>query len=185
MWRDYRWHGFPIISTWIDEAGEGETADMSELWSRISSEVASANALVIYIEPQDLPLKGALIEVGMALALGKSVFAVMPGFVLESPSLRPVGSWLRHPLVTISPALDVALNAAKSVAAPVVEEAPRVVAWRVEIKQFHQLRHYLHMEVRTEKEAWSIANELDQAAYNPRVLRITEEVRTKESADGK
>lgn len=42
MWQRERELGAPIISTWIDEAGEGETASMSELWERITREVLSA-----------------------------------------------------------------------------------------------------------------------------------------------
>lgn len=105
MWRDYRSAGYPIISTWIDEDGEGATADLGELWSRIIAEVTSAKRLVLYAEPYDLPLKGALVEVGMALAAGVPVVAVLPGIALEPRSMRPIGSWLKHPLVFI--ALDV------------------------------------------------------------------------------
>lgn len=101
MWRDFRADGWPIISTWIDEDGQGATADMGELWPRIASEVARSDALILYAEPGDLPLKGALIEVGMALACGIPVYAILPGVQLESRSMRPIGSWLAHPLVTI------------------------------------------------------------------------------------
>lgn len=40
MWRHYRdVHKIPIISSWIDEAGEGQTDDFSKLWIRIISEI--------------------------------------------------------------------------------------------------------------------------------------------------
>src|SRR5690606_5090911 len=39
MWRKLRDHGHPIISTWIDEAGEGESHDLGDLWGRILREV--------------------------------------------------------------------------------------------------------------------------------------------------
>lgn len=67
--------GCQIISTWIDEAGEGQTANYSELAQRCISEVQKADVLVLYCEPGEL-LKGALIEVGAALALGKEVRCV-------------------------------------------------------------------------------------------------------------
>ena len=99
MWQDLgnRW---PICSTWIDEAGEGETSDLSELWVRIHREIASSNAMVLYVRDGDLPLKGAFIETGMAIACGVPIFAVVNGITLEPRSLRPIGSWLNHPLVT-------------------------------------------------------------------------------------
>jgi hypothetical protein len=31
-WLEYRAQGEPIISTWIDEAGEGASADLHDLW---------------------------------------------------------------------------------------------------------------------------------------------------------
>lgn len=101
MWRRLRAEGAPIISTWIDEDGEGATADFGDLWSRICSEVTGAKALILYAEPDDLPLKGAFIEVGMALAASIPVYAVLPGIRLEPRSMRPVGSWLAHPGVHI------------------------------------------------------------------------------------
>lgn len=108
MWRSYRAAGWPISSTWIDEAGEGETADFGELWERIRVEVNDADALILYAEPGDLPLKGALIEVGMALHLGMPIFAVLPGVELDVRSLRPIGSWLAHPCVRRVESVDVA-----------------------------------------------------------------------------
>lgn len=111
MWRNLRSQGWPIISTWIDEDGEGATDDFGELWSRIEREVTSATRLIFYAEPDDLPLKGALIEAGMALAAGVPVYAVLPGVNLHPRSWRPVGSWLAHPNVTIAPSLAAALRA--------------------------------------------------------------------------
>lgn len=89
-----------ITSSWIDEAGEGETADFGSLWVRIFAEITSADALLLYAETDDFPLKGAIVEVGAAIAMGKPVFAILPGVHLEERTLRPVGSWMAHPLVT-------------------------------------------------------------------------------------
>ena len=110
MWRRLRAEGWPIISTWIDEDGEGETGDFGELWHRIEREVTTASRLVFYAEPDDLPLKGALIEAGMALAAGVPVYAVLPGVQLEPRSMRPVGSWLAHPNVKIVDSIEAALS---------------------------------------------------------------------------
>jgi hypothetical protein len=100
MWRRFRdERGAPIISTWIDEAGEGETADFGELWERIHEEVARSTRLVLYVEAGDFPLKGALIEVGMALSLRRDVWVMGRGVTIEGRTCRPLGSWIKHPCV--------------------------------------------------------------------------------------
>lgn len=67
--------GEPIISTWIDEAGPGESSDLSDLWHRCILEASSADILILYREPGDA-LKGAWVELGAALASGVIVYAV-------------------------------------------------------------------------------------------------------------
>lgn len=109
MWRELRDRGVKINSTWIDEAGEGETQDFAELWTRIDLEINRSKALVLYAETDDFPLKGALIEVGIAIGLGIPVRVVIPGVRLEKRSMRPVGSWLLHPLVSVCRSVEEAL----------------------------------------------------------------------------
>ncbi|KVP17017.1 hypothetical protein [Burkholderia ubonensis] len=113
QWRLLRdilgWH---IVSSWIDEAGQGQTADFSELWVRIEAEIKGAERLILYVEPGDFPLKGALVEVGIALAAGVKVFVVAPGVTIEPRTRRPLGSWIDHPLVTLAPNMEVALKGA-------------------------------------------------------------------------
>lgn len=99
MWRSLRSAGWSITSSWIDEAGEGETEDFSDLWLRINDEIWQSDALILYAEATDFPLKGALIEVGMALAFSKPVFVCLPGVCLEGRTARPIGSWIFHPSV--------------------------------------------------------------------------------------
>lgn len=91
IWQAFRQEGFSIVATWIDEAGPGETADMGELWQRCIQEAKNVSALVLYREDNE-PLKGALVEVGAALANGVPVFTVGCGNLSEY-------SWLHHPLV--------------------------------------------------------------------------------------
>ena len=74
MWQHHRAIGVPIISTWIDEAGPGETTDWVDLWRRSIAEAGSAAALVLY-RVGDEVLKGAWAELGAALASGVPVFA--------------------------------------------------------------------------------------------------------------
>jgi len=74
-WQKLREEGRPIISTWIDESGAGQTADWRDLWTRCVTEAARASALIVYREPGEI-LKGAWIEVGAALSAGVPVFGV-------------------------------------------------------------------------------------------------------------
>jgi hypothetical protein len=81
--------GVEIISTWIDESDEGESADMSDLWVRCVEEASTCDLLVAYHMP-DEQWKGAFVEIGAALAHGRYVYVIG----------RPPGSWVSHPLVT-------------------------------------------------------------------------------------
>lgn len=110
MWRKLRDGGVKIKSTWIDEAGEGQTDCLTDLWRRIDYEVGEADCLLLYIHPDDFPLKGALIEVGIALGRGKRILIVNDGVTLEARSLRPLGSWAMHPLVTFHDTMRHALD---------------------------------------------------------------------------
>lgn len=67
--------GYPIISTWIDEAGDGQSRDFADLWRRCVSEAANAEVLVFNAEPGEL-FKGAWVELGAALGNGVPVLAV-------------------------------------------------------------------------------------------------------------
>lgn len=108
MWRHMREGGWSINSSWIDEAGPGETKDLSELWCRIEREVHAADGLILYVEPNDLPLKGALVEVGLALADGKLVAVVLPKSALGFDILKSLGSWVHHPCVDVFTNLEAA-----------------------------------------------------------------------------
>jgi hypothetical protein len=86
MWRDLRASGWPIISTWIDEADEGATTDWGALWERCIAEAATADALLGYHQHRDV-WKGAYVEIGAALA------HEVPVHIWGAP----LGSWMRHP----------------------------------------------------------------------------------------
>lgn len=111
MWRELRARGWPIISTWIDEAGPGETADLGELWQRIEREIRGSRGVVLFAQAEDFPLKGALVEVGMAIGAGLPVAVVLPDGVEDWRSCRPVGSWVRHPLVQFRATVEGAMAA--------------------------------------------------------------------------
>jgi hypothetical protein len=103
-WRGLRAAGVPVISTWSDEAGPGETADFSDLWSRCIREASTAAALIVYAEDGDV-LKGGFVEVGAALGCGVPVFAV---------GTQAGWTFTNHPLVTkcgsVAEALRLALR---------------------------------------------------------------------------
>lgn len=112
FWKQARAEGAPIISSWIDEAGEGETADFGELWTRIQQEVSTAERLVFFAQADDFPFKGALVEVGIALQAGVPVFLVIdPDINLDERTLRPLGSWAKHPGVHWVPTVHDAFTA--------------------------------------------------------------------------
>lgn len=104
--------GWKITCSWIDEAGAGESSDLGLLWTRIESEISGSERLILYVEPGDFPLKGALIEVGMAVAHRIPIRVVAPGVMLDPISFRPIGSWVRHPLVSFCDSMGEALEGA-------------------------------------------------------------------------
>lgn len=105
MWRALRDSGVRITSTWIDEAEEGKTDSFYELWLRIVEEIRQADELILYVERDDFPLKGALVEVGIAIAMKKIVWVVAPNVEIQRRSMRPIGSWAHHPQVRFSPSV--------------------------------------------------------------------------------
>jgi hypothetical protein len=121
MWRKFRRQGIPISSSWIDEDGQNQTDDFGELWERITNEIKSSNAVVLYAEDDDFPLKGAFIEAGIALGLGVPVVVCLPNVTLTQ-SFRPIGSWIAHPLVSRVDDVEAAVNLALYTRAPVSSE---------------------------------------------------------------
>jgi len=93
--------GYRINSTWIDAVVNQTPVAYEELWPRICEEVSRCDCLVLYVQPEDFPLRGAFVEVGMALAAGKPVRVVAPGVPLAAEDFKPLGSWAKHPLVHI------------------------------------------------------------------------------------
>ena len=77
---------------WLKRAEHGETmegADFRELWHECQEDVKNADAFLLYAEDDD-HLRGALVEVGFALAHGVRVIVVTP---VEDP-ITLLGSWL-------------------------------------------------------------------------------------------
>jgi hypothetical protein len=102
-WRRLRDEGWPVISTWIDEAGEGESKSLANLATRCIDEARSCTDFILYSEPGDV-LKGALLECGAALANGVPVYGVGTG-----PSISRV--FENHPCWRICDTVEDALCA--------------------------------------------------------------------------
>lgn len=106
VWRALRDEaGWNIVSTWIDDVPG------VELWTRIRREISLCGGLILYVCADDLPIKGALVAVGMALAMSRPVVVVWEGRPGIKPYGAPLGSWLFAPGVylcdTLAGARDV------------------------------------------------------------------------------
>ncbi len=100
-WQALRASGVPIVSTWIDESGEGQTSDWGDLWARSVREASTASAFVMYVEPGETH-RGSLVEIGAAILAGVPVFWVGPA----------VGSVRRARGVTICVTIEDAIGRA-------------------------------------------------------------------------
>lgn len=111
MWVEMRdTHGFNINSSWVDAAAAGSEVEFDLLWEAIAAEIARCDCLVLYVAPEDFPLKGAFVEVGMALAGGKPIRIVAPGVKLDPLDCKPLGSWAKHPLVKFVASVEEAFS---------------------------------------------------------------------------
>lgn len=97
MWRALRQAGYPIISSWIYEAGVDTTSDWPGLWVRCVHEVQAATCLILYLEEGEM-LKGALVELGVAFATD------IPVYLVTEDSSHSYSACL-HPLVIWCPDL--------------------------------------------------------------------------------
>lgn len=102
-WREFRdGMGYQIISRWIDTGDKyiGTTAgdamsdlDYRQLWRECVQDVRDCDVLVLYVEEGE-HLKGALIELGIALGLKKEIIVTGP--------LGDNGTWHYHDKVEVS-----------------------------------------------------------------------------------
>lgn len=101
-WIKLRDQGLNITSTWIDEAGPGKSSNLSDLCERCVREAYQCNLMIVYREDGDY-LKGAFIEMGIALAAKVKVYLVGP--------VLPAGSvFTHHPNVYHFSNIEDALN---------------------------------------------------------------------------
>ncbi len=101
MWRNFKKIGANIISTWIDESDDQATVSFPDLWHRIQEEILACDRFIFYAEPEDFPVKGALVEIGLAIAYVKPIWVLGNNIDVEKPTYRPFGSWVMHHSVTV------------------------------------------------------------------------------------
>jgi hypothetical protein len=120
MWRKLRMEGYNIIATWIDYADGSAIADWQKLWLDCTKEAAAANITLLYVEKDD-EIRGAYVEMGIAIANHRRVMFVNPDRVHVSDAIN-------HPLVTQYDNLYDALAVIRKL-------SDQAEAWRVKDKR--------------------------------------------------
>lgn len=90
MKKSYDWSHIHFTASWLELPRNHDKPDV--LWTQVLTDIRMSHFLVLYIEEGDLPLQGALVEVGMALAYDVPVFIV-------APAQLQLNNWTGHPLV--------------------------------------------------------------------------------------
>jgi hypothetical protein len=103
MWRELRSQGYNIIATWIDYPSDDHVLDWEKLWVDCFNEAKAAAVTLVYIEQGD-QLRGAYVEMGIAMASGAMVF-------IANPHKERITDAIHHPLVTEFDTLAGALDA--------------------------------------------------------------------------
>ena len=111
MWRDLRDQGISFSSSWIDDQDDALLSDGPNFWEKCIKEVLSSSRLILYVEENDFPLKGSLVEIGAALSNDIPVYVVAKDIVVDQETFRPLGSWITHPLVKLVSSLEEAISA--------------------------------------------------------------------------
>lgn len=96
-WRAVRDNGYEIVSQWIDTEDkftlDPTDLDFVKLWEMCLADIKSCDVLVLYVEDGER-LKGALVELGAAIALNKEI--IVTGRIGDN------GSWHNHPKIEVS-----------------------------------------------------------------------------------
>jgi hypothetical protein len=104
MWRDLRdQQGYNVIATWIDYENDEAVQDWEKLWVDCFNEARAAAVTLVYLEAGD-QLRGAYVEMGVAMASGALVF-------IANPHKERITDAIHHPQVTEFDSLAAALDA--------------------------------------------------------------------------
>ena len=104
---ELRAEGIDLHARWIDQSAHEDSAmpeDFKMFWMVDHEDVKNCDALIVYGEPGE-SLKGALIETGIGIALGRLTFVV--------GECESFGTWTHHPFVTRAATLEFALRLIK------------------------------------------------------------------------
>lgn len=86
-WKQLREQGLGIISSWIDEAGQGETVNPAVSFLRFCREVKDSSLFVLFAMKEDV-MKGAYIELGIAIA--EEIPVIIFCEELNQPNLKSI-----------------------------------------------------------------------------------------------
>ena len=75
VWQQWRDAGVPLRSSWIDSLGDESPAGLRQQWEQNVEDIRQATGIVLYCQPGEV-LKGALVEVGIALSFSKTIACV-------------------------------------------------------------------------------------------------------------
>lgn len=100
LWQQLRmdWSEIDFTARWVDEIGKTlETPENARIfWLQDEEDIINSDVVMIYGSAHSA-LRGALVEAGMGIALGKRVLVVNANVDSECESF---GTWQYHPLCT-------------------------------------------------------------------------------------
>lgn len=100
--RTPQWDGFEFVSRWPIDFGtkrlDSNPDHARQGWIENFEDLVQCDVVLVYFYPGDV-LRGALVELGAGIALGKQVILIG----------NPGGTWMHHPAVTQVTSLDQAL----------------------------------------------------------------------------
>lgn len=103
MWQLLRRdRGVPINSSWIYDPTQFDLMNRnqcSKAWAKYVKEVREASCVLAYTTDGDKPLKGGLIEIGIAIGLGKLIFLVAESKDFSTDWMHNLGTWIHHDAV--------------------------------------------------------------------------------------
>lgn len=98
--------GFNVCARWIDLAPESEFVlnEKPKLWQMCMEDVARCDFVLLYSEEESEEQRGALVEIGAAMALNKPIYAIgkcrsiMPNGISDVAfTHHPLWNWVHDP----------------------------------------------------------------------------------------
>lgn len=112
LWRLLRMRGWRVQPLLLDDDNtrpRDRENVLAQRWRTREGQIASSDGLILHAQPQDFPLQDALVEIGMAIGMGKPVALCIVNLMgLEGLSMELLDSLLHHPRCEIFTSLDAA-----------------------------------------------------------------------------